>query len=355
MSKSWDSREFNKSDITHIDNLARAGLLHYEIFTSLLVFELISLRRLNALEHIHVNHGIDITIPHGDFNGKDRIPLIFALSSGNFRIGYWLHKLNPQLTASLLNSMNETEPAFENIHQLDKLDNLHNDIIVLLQIFKLLENVTVVDVTDHILNFMASLKSVAVTNYMLDFIGTMSIGVDLRDVMDNLLLVTSEHGQLDRVKLLIERGADIHFRNNEVMQIAVRNGNLGLLKYIYSTGAIGGELLNEAIYLAVRNGRLEVFKYLHSIGAVINEELLNRASCEGHIDIVSYLIEHGVEASIDTLNNVPHRDIEMYNYIGRAIYGREEWDRWIEEIRQIEDEDGLIDMMIDDERDLFNQ
>ena len=129
----------------------------------------------------------------------------------------------------------------------------------------------------------------------------------------NLLLIQAcKNGDINMVKKLIDKGANINYRdklesrtcliwaiykkNETLINFFIKNSiELKFNKNIY---------LNNAIELASRLGHLKIVKYLVEHGANVNtmnregQTPLNSAARWGNIDIVKYLISKGADVNL---------------------------------------------------------
>lgn len=82
--------------------------------------------------------------------------------------------------------------------------------------------------------------------------------------LNNSLIKFAEHGYLPMIKILIEKGADIHVYNDQALRWASRNGYLEIVKYLAEKGADIHANNDQALMWASEQGHLEVVKYLKS-------------------------------------------------------------------------------------------
>jgi hypothetical protein len=109
---------------------------------------------------------------------------------------------------------------------------------------------------------------------------------------NDLLIQSSERGELALVIEALKRGVNIHTQDDNALKWASFNGHFQVVKYLVEQGAnIHAEndyALREASYY----GHLEVVKYLVEHGADIHAEddyALKWASYYGHLEVVKYL------------------------------------------------------------------
>ena len=125
----------------------------------------------------------------------------------------------------------------------------------------------------------------------------------------NVLHYAAMTGNLNRVKQLVEQGADIHVKNKmtdrTVLIYAAESDNLELVKWLVEHGADVKEKIQygETVLMnAAGNGNLEMVKWLIEHGAnvkekdnVYNMSILHLAAGSGNLELVKWLIEHGAD------------------------------------------------------------
>jgi ankyrin repeat protein len=55
--------------------------------------------------------------------------------------------------------------------------------------------------------------------------------------LNDLLIESAKNGYLEKVKLLIEQGADIHAGNDYALRLSADNGHLKVVKYLMTQGS----------------------------------------------------------------------------------------------------------------------
>ena len=117
------------------------------------------------------------------------------------------------------------------------------------------------------------------------------------------------------IKFLIKNNIQI---NDQIMNCASRNGHLEVVKYLHS---IGVKCTVKAMDWASEHGHLEVVKYLHSIGAKCGIDAIDRASLRGHLEVIKYLCSNGAKDTEDAINNANkygHVEVAKYLYSIKA-------------------------------------
>ena len=126
-------------------------------------------------------------------------------------------------------------------------------------------------------------------------------------------------GQLEKVKMLCEHGADIHSCNNFALRYAVKNGHDAVVKYLLTQGADPCVNNHETLMDAIQSGDFKIVSLLiEKIDFTEidkNDSFIKSAIATLNPDIVSLLIERGVtlQYTDELLEKVKEsKCIEMY-------------------------------------------
>ena len=124
------------------------------------------------------------------------------------------------------------------------------------------------------------------------------------------LMKAAEYGNLEVVKLLIEKGADMHQHTSSgrsLMYYAALGGNMSIVKFIISKNADCVRYITRSrhtiLHAAVEGGNIDIVKLLIKKGADVNAKnkwnttILHTASMVGHVDIIKLLIENGADVN----------------------------------------------------------
>ena len=109
------------------------------------------------------------------------------------------------------------------------------------------------------------------------------------------LIEASRVGDLVLVKSLLKEDFSIH-ANEEALRNSAYNGHLEVVKYLIENGVDIHARNDYALRLASYNGHIEMVKYLVEKGADIhasNDEALRWSTLQVHLEIVKYLIKKG--------------------------------------------------------------
>ena len=120
--------------------------------------------------------------------------------------------------------------------------------------------------------------------------------------LNKLLIKSAINGNLEEVRSLVERGADIHAENDYALKSSAVNGHLDVVKYLVERGANIHVQDDDALRRSASNGHVEIVKYLVERGANIhaeNDDALKSSAVNGHLDVVKYLVERGANIHAD--------------------------------------------------------
>jgi ankyrin repeat protein len=122
--------------------------------------------------------------------------------------------------------------------------------------------------------------------------------------MQQQLQEAVERGQYNIVKLLIEKGADIHIHNDHLFLDAARAGHFNIVKLLLDNGANVHTSNNMAISYAAEKGNLDLVKLLIEKGANIDDNTFIASVVgdgikiyynRGKLNIVKFLLENGAD------------------------------------------------------------
>ncbi len=96
-------------------------------------------------------------------------------------------------------------------------------------------------------------------------------------------------GDIQKVKLLVEKGANIHDDEEWALCQAAENGHLDVVKFLVEHGADIRASRNQALFLSAIEGHLNVVKYLVEQGANIDQYIMWVTESYRHLDILKFL------------------------------------------------------------------
>ncbi len=123
--------------------------------------------------------------------------------------------------------------------------------------------------------------------------------------LNEQLLKAAKKGDIEEVRLLLEKGADVNSRNMDgwtALMLAAWNGNTETVELLLDEGAdVNSKSISgwTALMFAAANGCIKTAKFLIEKGAEVDEKYDNGetallvAAWNGQIDIIKLLIEKG--------------------------------------------------------------
>jgi ankyrin repeat protein len=111
------------------------------------------------------------------------------------------------------------------------------------------------------------------------------------DSMKNeLLIISAEDGHLDQVKLLINKGIDIHFNFEDALIGSASHGHVDIVKYLVEQGADINAWNDGVLISSAENRRIEVVKYLIiDCNMTIKEETLQYLQDKNLTDVINII------------------------------------------------------------------
>jgi ankyrin repeat protein len=139
------------------------------------------------------------------------------------------------------------------------------------------------------------------------------------DDINIVLMQGCRFGHFDLVEYAVEKGADVNinlFKSYPIVA-ASRGGNLEIIKYLESKNANIKKRLKQAMLSAAEGGHLDIMKYLIEKGADINAKFNGKwpllvASWNNKPNVMRYLIQNGAPYTYTTLSSASfhgHLDI----------------------------------------------
>lgn len=115
---------------------------------------------------------------------------------------------------------------------------------------------------------------------------------DFEDSHINSALVSAcEEGYTELVKLLLEKGADIHTEESNSLRRASKHGHIEIVKLLLENGANIHAGKDSALYVSCVNGHTDIVKLLVEKGAdIYTTSALQQAAYKGHIEIAKFLL-----------------------------------------------------------------
>jgi ankyrin repeat protein len=166
---------------------------------------------------------------------------------------------------------------------------------------------------DHTMRLAAAMRQIAVMEYLCDQ------GADIRACNDEAIQFAAWKGDLTIIVSILQRCENpikqnmIRMFDNSAVRQAAMNGHLDVVKYLCEQGVDIHAKNNLAVRYAAMNGHLEVVQYLVEQGADI-DEAVRYAVEKGHLDVVQYLVEQGadIDEAVRYAVEKGHLDVVQY-------------------------------------------
>ena len=116
-------------------------------------------------------------------------------------------------------------------------------------------------------------------------------GADVHFQEDESLLNAAYRDHLAVVTLLLDRGADVHANSDGPLRVAASRGQLEMVTLLLDRGADVHGAHEGALFIASYNGHVEMVRLLLDRGADIHAD--NEGALQGHAAVVALLLERG--------------------------------------------------------------
>ena len=127
-------------------------------------------------------------------------------------------------------------------------------------------------------------------------------------------------GNVDMVKLLIKKGADVDVADgrwgSSPLLFAAQKGKIEIVKILLTAGANINFKNNyelDATHFASKEGHYEIVKLLIKFGISLNPKQIHYASAEDQIEIIELLLDHGADINSKTQNDHNCLHYAVYN------------------------------------------
>lgn len=124
---------------------------------------------------------------------------------------------------------------------------------------------------------------------------------DFYGSIDWKLVWASNDGDLNKVIVLLEHGANIHADDDKALRLAAENGHLEVVEHLVEHGANVHAKNNEALIGAASNDHWKLVKFLLEKGADVNADdnwALRYAAIKANLEVVEFLIEKGAPIAV---------------------------------------------------------
>lgn len=152
------------------------------------------------------------------------------------------------------------------------------------------------------------------------------LNINLECELSNIMIVGIKCQDVNFVKLMIQKGADIKLRNNDAIIFACENENIEIIKILILNGAITSFNQEMPLTMATQKGNLELIKLFVNNGAKIfnhKQKVFIEAVKYKHRHIIEYFLTQHNNIRIDKITfiieAIKTRDLDFVKYIGSLI------------------------------------
>ena len=129
----------------------------------------------------------------------------------------------------------------------------------------------------------------------------LTIGDQIYSSKESPLINASAYGHHKVVKYLIDKGADISVDNNKALHIAVERGHIKIAKLLigrsdYDCIKLGN---NDILNVSLEKGNLDITEFLIKNGAKFNENTLHYALRSNQLKVIEFIIDKGVDINTE--------------------------------------------------------
>jgi len=115
-------------------------------------------------------------------------------------------------------------------------------------------------------------------------------GLDLRFSNDLLLQNCAIYGNMKLTKYLLENNCDA--KNVNILNV-IKNRHYDIVKLLHERGA--NLMYYKYLYMSISHNNLDFVKYLSNIGLKFNDTAINKAAKDKHYEIINYFLEQGAD------------------------------------------------------------
>jgi ankyrin repeat protein len=129
--------------------------------------------------------------------------------------------------------------------------------------------------------------------------------------MERALLKAVKNGEINIIKLILEKGNTEHLNFNNAMYLAAENGDINIVNLMIENGARN---FNKGLIYAANGGHNDIVRLMIDNGAneiFINTALRN-AAAGNHLDTVKLLVKRGADDFNTALSVISWKDFDEY-------------------------------------------
>ena len=137
--------------------------------------------------------------------------------------------------------------------------------------------------------------------------------LDTRGNPNFILLESAERGELPLVIYALQKGANLEVAGRDSLYYAAKHGHLDVVKYLVEKGVD----INYFRLLTIPSakGYTDIVKYLIDNGSPVTQEALAEAVRHDHPEIITLLLKHGAEVTPYVLRTAKTYNYKISNYL----------------------------------------
>lgn len=136
------------------------------------------------------------------------------------------------------------------------------------------------------------------------------------DDLNDMLIKYASEGKLSLVMIVLNKGANIHYMDDNALRSAAGNDHLDVVKYLVENGANVNAGGSDSLVWASSLGNFDMVKYLISKGADIhgsNNYAVKGAINNDNLEMIKYLLSQGKNYTKNDIKNFANYAEEVNN------------------------------------------
>lgn len=180
----------------------------------------------------------------------------------------------------------------------------------------IVENYKILVISQIIVNALVDSDDIDITEYMFS-----KYQIN-HDIINDGLMSAAYKNRINIARCLLNHGADVHYRENQVLFVFIRECNLDAVKYLIRLMHATIGLLNEALSTAFTSSNLEIIQHLISLGADVRSldgsDIMSAIEPQ-RVHIFKYLVSLGLNLHVgeNLMSGILQEetvDVQLFDY-----------------------------------------